>query len=121
MDTEIESLRERTTTLKSELKTLQVTLLNLRSMPTADDLESQVGNLHQEVTDLRTRLEPLRSGDVKPISAEERQKMQMEVRKMQGLWMARKKWFREFFETVLEGMADTSPKDLKTRLLPLRF
>ncbi|EPS45715.1 hypothetical protein H072_148 [Dactylellina haptotyla CBS 200.50] len=117
MSTTVESLKVRTPTLKSELKTLQVTLQTLRSMPTADDLESQVGNLQQEISDLRNRLEPLRSGDVKPISAEEKQKLHMEVKRMQGLWMARKRWYKEFFDAVSDGMGgDANPQDLKERM-----
>ncbi|KAF3934809.1 hypothetical protein ABW20_dc0110347 [Dactylellina cionopaga] len=82
-------------------------------MPTADDLESRVGNLQQEITDLCNRLGPLRNGDVKPISAEEKQKVQMEVKRVQGLWMARRRWFKEFFDAVLDGMSDANPNDLK--------
>ncbi|KAF3228574.1 hypothetical protein TWF192_004203 [Orbilia oligospora] len=114
MKTLIEAMKERTSTLKAELKYLQVTLQNLRSMPTADDLKSEVGTLQREVTDLRSRLEPLRSGDVKPISAEGKQKVQMEAKKMQGLWIARKRWSKEFFEAVADGLGgDVNLKDLK--------
>ncbi|KAF3167179.1 hypothetical protein EYR41_011914 [Orbilia oligospora] len=114
MKTLVEVMKERTSTLKAELKSLQVTLQNLRSMPTADDLKSEVGTLQREVTDLRSRLEPLRSGDVKPISAEEKQKVQMEAKKMQGLWIARKRWSKEFFEAVADGLGgDVNLKDLK--------
>ncbi|RVD89344.1 uncharacterized protein DFL_000357 [Arthrobotrys flagrans] len=117
MKASVEGMKERTSTLKAELKSLQVTLQKLRSMPTADDLKSEVGTLRQEVTDLRSRLEPLRSGDVKPISAEEKQKVQMEVKKMQGLWITRKRWSKEFFEAVTDGMGgDVNPKDLKLSL-----
>ncbi|KAK6495187.1 hypothetical protein TWF481_003213 [Arthrobotrys musiformis] len=119
MKASVEAMKERTSALKAELKSLQVTLQNLRSMPTADDLKSEVGTLRQEVTDLRSRLELLRSGDVKPISAEEKQKMQMEVKKMQGLWIARKRWSKEFFEAVADGMGgDVNPKDLKVWDVP---
>ncbi|KAK6335372.1 hypothetical protein TWF696_002151 [Orbilia brochopaga] len=113
MNVSIESLKERTATLKSELKALQVTLQTLRSLPTADDLDAQLGNLRQEVTDLRNRLEPLRSGDVKPISAEEKQRLQTEVKRVQGLWVARRKWEKDFFDAVSDGMGDVNPKDLK--------
>ncbi|KAF3908888.1 hypothetical protein AA313_de0204712 [Arthrobotrys entomopaga] len=114
MNATIDALKERTSTLKSELKTLQVTLQTLRSLPTADDLGLQVGSLQQEIIELRNHLEPLRNGDVKPISAEERQKLQIEVKKMQGLWVARKKWFKDLFDAVADGMGgDANPKDLK--------
>ncbi|KAK6347544.1 hypothetical protein TWF718_005383 [Orbilia javanica] len=114
MKASVERMKERTSTLKAELKSLQVTLQNLRSMPTADDLKSEVGTLRQEVTNLRSRLGPLRSGDVKPVSAEERQNVQKEVKKMQGLWIARKRWSKEFFEAVADGMSsDVNLKDLK--------
>ncbi|KAK6524136.1 hypothetical protein TWF694_005797 [Orbilia ellipsospora] len=114
MNATVDTLKERSSTLKSELKTLQVTLQTLRSLPTADDLGLQVGSLHQEVTELRNHLEPLRSGEVKPISAEEKQKLQVEVKKMQGLWMARKKWFMDLFDAVADGMGgDANPIDLK--------
>ncbi|KAF3928359.1 hypothetical protein ABW21_db0203164 [Orbilia brochopaga] len=118
MNGSIESLKERTVTLKSKLKALQVTLQTLRSLPTADDLESQLEDLRQEVTDLRNRLEPLRSGDVKPVSAEEKQRLQTEVKRLQGLWVARRKWEKEFFDAVSDGMGDVNPKDLKVRSTP---
>ncbi|KAK6334392.1 hypothetical protein TWF730_003607 [Orbilia blumenaviensis] len=114
MKASVEAMKERTSTLKVELKSLQVTLQNFRSMPTADDLESKVDTLQQEVTDLRSRLKSLRSGDVKPVSAEDKQRLQMEVKRMQGLWIARKKWSKEFFEAVADGMgSDVNLKDLK--------
>ncbi|KAJ6258934.1 hypothetical protein Dda_5829 [Drechslerella dactyloides] len=116
MNVSVDSLKERTTTLKSELKALQVTLQTLRSLPTADDLETQQGNLRQEVTDLRNRLGTLRSGDVKPISAEEKQRVQAEVKRIQGLWVARKKWEKGFFDAVSDGMGDVNPNDLKENM-----
>ncbi|KAK6498110.1 hypothetical protein TWF506_004351 [Arthrobotrys conoides] len=121
MKTSVEVHKERTSTLKAELKSLQVTLQKLRSMPTTDDLRSEVDTLRREVTELRSRLEPLRSGDVKPISAEEKQKVQMEAKKLQGLWIARKRWSKEFFEAVADGLGgDVNLKDLK-RWLSLAF
>lgn len=73
MDEQIATLREEIATAKGEEKTLKARLITLNATMSMQDLQSGIACLGAEQKALLARLGPLRSGNVKPVSAEEKE------------------------------------------------
>ena len=97
-------LRKSISTLKATHKTKTASLGVLRSAPTTEALRDLVHKLQMEKADTEVRLQVLRSGKIKPVSAEEKDKAEAEYRRWEKKAAARKRIWKEAEWTMLEAM-----------------
>ncbi|KAF2629873.1 TBPIP-domain-containing protein [Macroventuria anomochaeta] len=102
-DTRITSLQTQTTDLQALTKTLRSTLASLNSTLSTADMLSNISSLEHEKSEIVTRLESLRAGHAKKVTAEERAKVEKEWKMMKGVMGRREKIAREFWAMVQEG------------------
>ena len=105
METETTRLKDSTTALKAEEKELRLALREGASQIPLADLKASVSTLEQQKTELNVRLAKLKSGNVKPVSLEEREKVNSEHRKWQKTANARKRIRLEVWKEI-EGALD---------------
>jgi len=72
MDQQIATLREEIATAKSEEKMLKAQLITMNATMSTNELQAGISGYEAEQQGLLARLGPLRSGNVKPVSAEEK-------------------------------------------------
>ena len=72
MDREIADIRESLSILKANEKLNRSNLVNVNAILSTEELRANVQNLEAKRTELLARLGPLRKGDVKPVSLEEK-------------------------------------------------
>ena len=82
MDREIAEHRESIATLKANEKLLRSNLASVNATVSTDELRSNVDSLGAEKAELLARLGPLRKGDVKPVSIEQK----AEVDRLWSVW-----------------------------------
>lgn len=94
MDEEIQAIRRVITDAKAEHKALATTLASLQSTQTTHDIREAVHELQLRKQELLERLVPLRSGNLSPISREERQAVEQawreahgDLKKRRAIWM----------------------------------
>lgn len=104
LDTSIAALREAMPSLKSVLKAKTITLATLRSVPTTQALQLSVDNLEKQRDEMRARLQVLRSESVKPVSGEDKERIEAENRKWAKKALARKRMWMEIEGVLLEVM-----------------
>lgn len=97
MEAETTRLREATTTLKAEEKELRQALREGTSQMPIPELRAAVAVLQQEKLEVTARLTKLKSGSIKPVSLEEREKTNGDHRKWAKKAAARKKIRRELW------------------------
>jgi hypothetical protein len=113
MDTHTQTLRDETTALNSQAKALRIELTQLySSLPTAD-LRAQVAAMHAEKADIESRLTSLRSGSVKPVSKEEKTRVDAELRKVEKCVVAREKIVKEMWSVIADAVPKEELADLK--------
>ena len=120
MKSEVEDLKDEVNELKSEHKTLSHSVQQLRSIPSADDLEDLIEKLEDENEELRSRLQTLRSGDVEPVSAEEKERVDRELKAATNILNKRKKAFDVFWQEISQnacGSGGSTELWVKTPLL----
>ena len=105
METETTRLRDATTALKAEEKELRLVLREGASQVPLPELKASVTALEQQKSGLTARLAKLASGNVKPVSLEEREKVNSEHRKWQKTASARKKIRLDLWKEI-EGALD---------------
>ena len=76
----------------------------LRSAPTTEALRDSVDKLEKQKAETEDHLRVLRSGIIKPVSAEEKERVEAEQRKWERKAAARKRIWKEAEGTMLEGM-----------------
>jgi 26S proteasome regulatory subunit, ATPase 3, interacting protein len=104
LDTSIASLREVIPSLKTSLKVKSNSLATLRSEPITQALQVAVDNLEKERDENEARLKVLRSGSVKPMSKEEKERVEAEHKKWAKKALMRKRMWKEAEGTLLEAM-----------------
>lgn len=104
LDTSIASLREVIPSLKSVLRDKSKSLTTLRSQPTTQALQISVDNLEKQRDEFQARLQVLRSGRVKPVSKEEKERVEAEHRKWAKKALTRERMWKEAEGTLLEAM-----------------
>ncbi|KAL1594970.1 hypothetical protein SLS59_008521 [Nothophoma quercina] len=102
-DTRISTLNTQTTDLQALAKTLRGTLASLNSTLSTADMLSSITSLEQEKSEIRTRLESLKAGSAKKVTADERKEVEEEWKKMKGIAGRREKIAKDFFAMVKEG------------------
>lgn len=105
-DSRITTLQTQTTDLQAQAKTLRSTLASLNSTLSTADLLSSLSALEHEQTDLTSRLESLRAGHAKKVSAEERENVAREWKLIKGVSARRERIAREFWAMVEDGTED---------------
>jgi 26S proteasome regulatory subunit (ATPase 3-interacting protein) len=81
MDCETTRLREETNSLKAEEKELRASLRGDAARIPMPELKAAVQALEQRKAEMEARLTKLRSGSMKPVSAEDREKIDVEHRR----------------------------------------
>jgi hypothetical protein len=111
MDKETEVLRDEISALKTKQKALQLTLANLRSTPTTADLRESTDILVAEISELQSRLVPLRSGKISPVSAEEKAAIDRGCADAERKSTLRKKIFKNLWEMTCDNLPEGTNKD----------
>jgi 26S proteasome regulatory subunit (ATPase 3-interacting protein) len=120
MDAETEVLRVELNDLKTEEKSLKANVGSLTSGMTISELEKEAAELERRKAELVARLEPLRAGTVKPVSADERDKAEREFKMWRTRAATRKKIAMELWEMLTEELPDgMSKEDMWVRAIDL--
>ncbi|KAJ4312272.1 hypothetical protein N0V94_007538, partial [Neodidymelliopsis sp. IMI 364377] len=103
LDDQIADLKTRTTDLQTLAKTLRSTLTSLNSTLSTADLLSSISSLELEKSEILTRLESLKAGHARKITAEEREKVEQEWKAMRSVAMRREAIAKMFWGMVEDG------------------
>lgn len=116
LDEQTVRLREETNALKAEEKDLRVALREGASQVPLAELQASVAALEHQKAELEARLAKLRGGNLKPVSAEERERVGKEYKRWMRCAANRKKIRVEVWK-VIEGLVDEKEApDLKESL-----
>lgn len=116
LDEQTVRLREETNALKAEEKDLRVALREGASQVPLAELQASVAALEHQKAELEARLAKLRGGNLKPVSAEERERVGKEYKSWMRCAANRKKIRVEVWK-VIEGLVDEKEApDLKESL-----
>jgi len=113
IDEETKRLKEETAALKAEEKELRASLRDGAAQVPLAEIQAAVGNLEQEKTDLLERLKKLRSGNIKPVNAEERDRINKEHATIQKCASARRKIRTELWKIIEAGLEKKEAAELK--------
>lgn len=114
---ETERLKDATAALKSDEKPLRASLRDAVALPPLPELKAAVASLRGEKEALAARLAMLREGGVKPISAEERARVDAEHEKWRRAVVVRRRIRAEMWKTVEDVVGDGErAKEVKERL-----
>lgn len=100
------TLREETTALQAEAKALRTRLAALAACPSTSDLQTRIAELEAEKAKMLARLQPLRKGNVKKVSNEEKDELEKEGRKWTGIEQRRKRIARDMWDFVRDSIAE---------------
>lgn len=106
MDAETARLKDATAALKVAEKGLRAQLRECAELTPVWELKGAVAALEREKEALRERLAKLRAGNVKPVSAEERARVDAEHAKWQKVASARRRIRSEMWRTIEDVIAD---------------
>lgn len=106
MDAETARLKDATAALKVAEKGLRAQLRECAEVTPVSELKSAVTALEREKEVLGERLAKLRAGNVKPVSAEERARVNAELAKWQKAAGARRRIRTEMWRTIEDVLAD---------------
>ncbi|KAK3117147.1 hypothetical protein LTR53_001804 [Teratosphaeriaceae sp. CCFEE 6253] len=120
LDDETSRLRDETTALRAEEKELRNALRGDASRVPLSELRTSVAAFEHDKAEMASRLAKLKSGSVKPIGAEERDKIITEHRRWQRLAAARKRIRRELW-AELTGFVDKAKIEEVKEELGLEF
>jgi hypothetical protein len=111
MDAEIATLRTEITDLKAAEKTLKAELTTLNATMSTYEMVTafQINNL--DIQEIEERLGPLRAGDVKPVSKEEKERVETEWRLWSRRAATRKKIALDVWGLVCEELPEGKTKD----------
>ncbi|KAI9723786.1 MAG: hypothetical protein M1812_001086 [Candelaria pacifica] len=111
MDLEISTLNEETTIAKADEKALKATLNTLKTTMSTLDLREAVHALELEIKQIEARLNPLRSGNVVPVSAEERALVEKEWKEAKRVGDVRRKGCMSLWADLSEQLPEGITKD----------
>ncbi|MCJ1399340.1 hypothetical protein MMC11_002542 [Xylographa trunciseda] len=111
MDREIADLREEISTIKGEERILKANLIALNATISTQDLRASLVAAEAQKTDILSRLNPLRSGSAKPVSAQEKAEVDQAWRLWNSQANTRKKICMEVWAVVTEEMPEGKTKE----------
>ena len=111
MDREITGLREEIATAKGEERILKAHLIALNATMSTQDLQAGLIALDAQKKDILSRLHPLRSGSVKPVSAYEKAEADQAWRLWDSRAKTRKKICMEVWALVTEEIPEEKTKE----------
>jgi 26S proteasome regulatory subunit (ATPase 3-interacting protein) len=117
IDGQIATLREETNSINAEIKTLRARLSSLESEMPTSDLRTLVVTMEMEKEEITARLVQLRSGDVEPVSMEEKAAIDADMKKWEKIATNRAKISKEMWDSVLEVL----PEDIEAADLRASF
>lgn len=106
MDAQIAALRDETATMNANVKSLRSTLSSLESTMSTVDLRAAVAAMENEKSEIGKRLESLRSGDVKPVSREEKESVDRELGRWEKVMSRRKRIVKEMWGVILDALPE---------------
>ena len=116
METETSRLKDATTALKAEEKELRLALRSGASEVPLPELKASVTALDKEKAELGARLAKLTSGSVKPVSLEEREKVNVEYKKWKKTAEGRKKIRFDMWKEIEGNIEKEKVGEVKERL-----
>ena len=116
MDAETTRFREETASLKNEEKELRLALREGTSQVPVTDLRIAVAALEQEQAEISARLAKLKSGHVKPVSIEERGKVNADHRRWQKAASVRRKIRGDVWDAITDQLEKKDYEEVKERL-----
>lgn len=116
MDDRTQALKDETTTLTAQAKTLRATLAQLNSSLSTADLRTQVTAMQAEKAEIEARLDGLRGGNMKPVSKEEKERIEKEMRVVGRCVDARTKIVKEMSGMILEAVGKEKWAELREDL-----
>lgn len=114
MDKDIEEKKELIAQLKDENKQLSTKLSKLLESPTSAELNEKIKSVEESNKESLQRLEKLRAGNIK-IDPTVREKIEKGLESYKREWRARKKLFKDIFNTITEHYPGNT-KDLMEEL-----
>ena len=120
MDAETTRLRDATTALKAEEKELRLALREGTSQVPLTELRSSIATFEQEKAEMTARLAKLKGGNLKPVSVDEREKINGDHRKWSKTAGARKKIRKELWADIC-GLLPTDKVEETKESLGLEF
>jgi 26S proteasome regulatory subunit (ATPase 3-interacting protein) len=105
LDISIVTAREAIPVLKSTLKSKTATLTTLRSAPTTEALRESILELEKQKAEMESRLHVLKSGNLKPVSKEDKERVEAEFRRWAKKSADRYRIWKEAEGTLLEAMS----------------
>lgn len=116
MDVEISRLREETGALKSEEKDLRLSIREGAVLAPLHELKSGIAAMETEKEAIEMRLRVLKSGHVRPIAVEDRERVRKNYQKWQKCAAARKKIRKEMWNHVLDFVGKEKAEETKEEL-----
>ena len=111
MDREITHLREEIATARGEERILKANLIALNATMSAQDIRASLEALGAQKKDILSRLNPLRSGRVKPVSPQEKAEVDQAWRLWNSRANTRKNICMEVWAIVTEEMPEGKTKE----------
>lgn len=111
MDKEIAGLREDINTAKANEKLMRANLISVNATLSTEELRSSVSLLDLERNEIKARLGPLRTGNVKPVLPEEKEAVDKAWREWSRKASGRKKICMELWAVSTEEMEPGKTKE----------
>ncbi|OZJ06871.1 hypothetical protein BZG36_00027 [Bifiguratus adelaidae] len=108
LDQVIEGLKTEVTGLKDASRQLQSSLAGLKNSLTTKEIQERLAKLREANAGYEARLDTLRSG-TRQVSIDDMRKINADYDYVCKMWRARRKLFKEMFDTITENM----PQDPK--------
>lgn len=106
MDKRTQQLRDETSNLNTTAKSLRSMLSSLNSTLSTADLRTAIAKMDIERTEILNRLTSLRSGNVQPVSKEEKEEVDKQAKMMEKTLMKRKKIVKVMWGQVADNVPD---------------
>ncbi|RDI78527.1 hypothetical protein Vi05172_g11409 [Venturia inaequalis] len=106
MDKRTQQLRDETSNLNTAAKALRSTLSSLNSTLSTPDLRAAITEMDAERAEILERLILLRSGNVQPVSKEEKEEVDKQAKVMEKTLLKRKKIVKVMWGQVTDNVPD---------------
>jgi 26S proteasome regulatory subunit (ATPase 3-interacting protein) len=116
MTAETTRLKDATAALKADEKGLRASLRDHTSLTPLPELKASVAALQQGKEAMSARLAKLKDGQVKPITAEERDKVSVEHSKWKKLVASRRKIRGELWKIIADAVEPHALAETKEKL-----
>jgi len=116
MTAETTRLKDATAALKADEKGLRASLRDHTSLTPLPELKASVASLQHEKEAMSARLAKLKDGEVRPITAEERDKVDVEHSKWKKIVASRRKIRGELWKIIADNVEPSQLADTKEKL-----